>query len=64
MHRHCNRAAGPSVILTSHALDGEGGTLRNARIGIANGRITSLAAPSVGAQPPQAAPLRCIFGSR
>src|ERR1700722_9865736 len=48
--------AGPSVILTSHALDGEGGTLRNARIGIANGRITSLAAPSVGAQPPQAAP--------
>jgi imidazolonepropionase-like amidohydrolase len=40
--------AGPTVILTSRALDGEGGTLRNARIGIANGRITSLAAPSVG----------------
>ena len=40
--------AGPTVLLTSRALDGEGGTLRNARIGIANGRITSLAAPSVG----------------
>ena len=42
------RPAGPIVILTGRALDGHGGTLRNARIGIANGRITSLAAPRRG----------------
>jgi imidazolonepropionase-like amidohydrolase len=41
--------AGPLVILTGHALDGRGGTLRNARIGVANGRITSLAATGKGA---------------
>jgi imidazolonepropionase-like amidohydrolase len=35
---------GPIVILTSHALDGRGGELRNARIGVANGRITSMTA--------------------
>ena len=40
--------AGPVVILTSLALDGHGGTLHDARIGIANGRITSLAAPEAG----------------
>ena len=40
--------AGPTVILTSQALDGHGGKLRNARIGVANGRITSLAAPAAG----------------
>ncbi len=33
---------GPVVILARHALDGRGGELRNLRIGIANGRITSL----------------------
>jgi imidazolonepropionase-like amidohydrolase len=37
--------AGPLVILSSLALDGHGGTLRNVRIGVAAGRITSLAAP-------------------
>jgi imidazolonepropionase-like amidohydrolase len=36
------------VLLTSHALDGHGGTLNDARIGIANGRITSLAAAAKG----------------
>lgn len=35
---------GPIVILTSHALDGHGGRLQDARIGIADGKITSLAA--------------------
>ncbi len=40
--------AGPVVILTAHALDGHGGTLENARIGVADGKITSLAAPSGG----------------
>ena len=40
--------AGPTVLLTSHALDGHGGTLGNARIGIANGRIISLAAAAKG----------------
>jgi imidazolonepropionase-like amidohydrolase len=40
--------AGPTVLLTSHALDGHGGKLSNARIGIANGRITSLAATATG----------------
>ena len=37
--------AGPTVILADRALDGRGGTLRNVRIGVADGRITSLAAP-------------------
>ena len=35
---------GPLVLLTRHALDGSGGTLRDARIGIRAGRIDSLAA--------------------
>lgn len=35
---------GPVVILTRHALDGRGGELHDARIGVANGRITSLRA--------------------
>lgn len=39
---------GPVVILTAHALDGHGGTLEDARIGVADGRITSLAAPVEG----------------
>ena len=33
------------VILSSRALDGRGGVLRDARIGVAAGKITSLAAP-------------------
>jgi len=33
---------GPVVILTSHALDGRGGELHGARIGVAEGRITSM----------------------
>jgi imidazolonepropionase-like amidohydrolase len=37
--------AGPVIILTDHALDGRGGVLNNARIGVAQGKITSLAAP-------------------
>lgn len=41
--------AGPVVILTGKALDGHGGTLRNARIGVAAGRITSLKAAPHGA---------------
>ncbi len=36
--------AGPVIILTSHALDGHGGVLEDARIGVADGKITSLAA--------------------
>ena len=40
--------AGPIVLLTAHALDGHGGTLENARIGIADGKITSLSAPTQG----------------
>jgi imidazolonepropionase-like amidohydrolase len=40
--------AGPTVILTTHALDGHGGTLEDARIGVAHGKITSLAAPLEG----------------
>jgi len=40
---------GPVVILTAHALDGHGGTLEGARIGVAHGKITSLAAPRGGA---------------
>ncbi len=35
---------GPIVILAEHALDGRGGELRNVRIGVSNGRITSLSA--------------------
>jgi imidazolonepropionase-like amidohydrolase len=35
---------GPIVILTTHALDGRGGELHDARIGIAQGRITSMSA--------------------
>jgi imidazolonepropionase-like amidohydrolase len=38
----------PVVILASHALDGQGGTLRQARIGVANGRITSVSGPAAG----------------
>jgi imidazolonepropionase-like amidohydrolase len=38
--------AGPVVILTDRALDGRGGVLRAARIGVAQGKITSLSAPS------------------
>jgi imidazolonepropionase-like amidohydrolase len=38
--------AGPVVILAGHALDGHGGTLRDVRIGVANGRISSLRAPA------------------
>ena len=40
--------AGPVVVLTSLGIDGHGGTLEDARIGISNGRITSLDAPEVG----------------
>ena len=40
--------SGPVVILTAHALDGHGGTLEDARIGVADGKITSLAAPPEG----------------
>jgi imidazolonepropionase-like amidohydrolase len=36
---------GPLVILTDRALDGRGGVLQNARVGVAQGKITSLAAP-------------------
>src|SRR5579862_5802310 len=39
---------GPVVIITDRALDGRGGVLQNARIGVAHGRITSLTAPSSG----------------
>ena len=39
---------GPVVILTSHALDGHGGVLEDARIGVANGKITSLDAAEEG----------------
>src|SRR5579864_1895510 len=35
---------GPLVILTDRALDGRGGVMRDARIGVAQGKITSLAA--------------------
>ncbi|MBS0393285.1 MAG: amidohydrolase family protein [Proteobacteria bacterium] len=41
--------AGPVVILARHALDGRGGELRDLRLGIAGGRITSLHAPTSGA---------------
>lgn len=40
--------AGPVVILTAHALDGHGGILEDARIGVADGKITSLEAPMLG----------------
>jgi imidazolonepropionase-like amidohydrolase len=40
--------AGTLVILSEHALDGRGGTLEDARIGVAHGKITSLAAPLEG----------------
>jgi len=40
--------SGPLVILTAHALDGHGGVLEDARIGVADGKITSLAAPMQG----------------
>jgi imidazolonepropionase-like amidohydrolase len=36
--------AGPVLIMTDRALDGRGGVLQNARIGVAAGRITSLKA--------------------
>lgn len=36
--------AGPVVLLTDHALDGAGGTLKGARIEVAGGKIRSLAA--------------------
>jgi len=39
-------APGPVVILSDRALDGRGGVLHNVRIGVAQGKITSLAAPS------------------
>src|SRR5438270_5777701 len=32
----------PIVLITEHALDGRGGVLRDARIGITDGRITTL----------------------
>lgn len=35
---------GPIVILAEHALDGRGGELRDVKIGISNGRVTSLSA--------------------
>jgi imidazolonepropionase-like amidohydrolase len=37
---------GPVVIVADRALDGRGGVLRNVRIGIAQGKITSLSAPA------------------
>jgi imidazolonepropionase-like amidohydrolase len=40
---------GPVVLLTDLALDGRGGVLRGAAIGIARGKITSLEAPAAGA---------------
>lgn len=40
---------GPVAILTAYALDGQGGTLENATIGVANGKITSLSATPDGA---------------
>jgi imidazolonepropionase-like amidohydrolase len=40
---------GPTVLLTDRALDGRGGVIRGARIGVVRGRITSLDAPAGGA---------------
>lgn len=42
--------AGPVVIFADRALDGRGNVVRALRIGVANGRITSLAAPLKGAR--------------
>ena len=39
---------GPVVLVTTHALDGHGAELNDARIGVANGKITSLDAPMRG----------------
>lgn len=41
--------SGPVVLLTDRALDGRGGVLQGARIGVAQGKITSLTAPEGGA---------------
>ena len=41
--------AGPVVLITDRVLDGRGGELRGARIGVANGKIASLAARDDGA---------------
>ena len=41
-------APGPVVILSDRALDGSGGTLREVRIGVSQGKIVSLAAPKRG----------------
>jgi imidazolonepropionase-like amidohydrolase len=38
----------PVVLLTGKALDGAGAVLRDVRIGVANGKISSLAAPAAG----------------
>jgi imidazolonepropionase-like amidohydrolase len=40
--------ASPVVLLGDRAIDGTGGTLRNVRIGIADGKIASLSAPKTG----------------
>jgi imidazolonepropionase-like amidohydrolase len=40
--------SGPIVILARHALDGRGGELHDIKIGVSNGRITSLTAASNG----------------
>jgi len=40
---------GPLVLLADHALDGRGGVLRDLKIGVARGRITSFDAPATGA---------------
>jgi imidazolonepropionase-like amidohydrolase len=39
---------GPVVLLADYALDGRGGVLKDLRIGVARGRITSLHAPAAG----------------
>ena len=41
--------AGPVVILADYALEGRGGVVRNARLGVENGKITSLDASTTGA---------------
>jgi imidazolonepropionase-like amidohydrolase len=40
--------AGPTLLLADRALDGRGNVLRDVRIGVAGGRITSLDAPAAG----------------
>ena len=40
--------AGPVVLITTHALDGHGAEINDARIGVADGKITSLDAPMQG----------------